>query len=462
MEEERAVFLLHELLEIEQLKDLQEFVFRLSWQGKTYQEIAQELDYDDDYIRDIGFRLWRDLSQKLAIKVTKKNIHSILTDYATNNLEAKKKKTQKTFIIDDQRFKDWGEAIDTNTFYGRSTELELVSKWIVEDGCRLVGIFGIGGVGKTAFSVELARSIEGKFDYLIWRSLRNAPTFENILIDIIEFLSHRQHSELNLSQDIDSELRRLLVYLREKKCLIILDNVESILKSCAYTYDCREGYYQDAYCGYGQLLRLVSDTNHQSCLLITSREIPIGCWNRSGHNSATRYLRLTGLDLTNAKKVLQNQGNLQGGNSDRDKLINYYAGNPLNLKIVSASIRELFNSNLTEFWQTDIELFGDINDVLAQQCDRLSNLEKYIIYWLALSRKSLTISELQEKILDHVSANQLLTGIQSLRQRSLIEKTQLGFTLQPVLMDFFSQRFIKKNAEEITPQEPNLLDKIIK
>ena len=97
-----------------------------------------------------------------------------------------------------------------------------------------------------------------------------------------------------------------------------------------------------------------------------------------------------------------------------------------------------------------------MNDVLEQQRNRLSNLEKDIMYWLALSRKSMAISELQEKILDNVSGNQLLTEIQSLKQRSLIEKTQLGFTLQPVVMDFFIQKFIDKNVEKITPQQPDL------
>ena len=68
----------------------------------------------------------------------------------------------------------------------------------MEDGCRLVGIFGIGGVGKTAFAAKLVREIAQEFDYLIWRSLRNAPNIESMLIDIIGFLSHQQETKLNL------------------------------------------------------------------------------------------------------------------------------------------------------------------------------------------------------------------------------------------------------------------------
>ncbi len=458
MNEERAISLLHRLLESEKLNDVQELVFRLSWQGKTYQQIAEESDYDNDYIRDIGFHLWRSLSQKLGIKVTKKNIHSVLTDYVIHHFEAREKSLQEQFMVSRQQFRDWGEAVDTRIFYGRGAELESVAKSIVEDGCRLVGIFGIGGVGKTSFAAKLVREIAGDFDCLIWRSMRNAPNIESMLIDIIGFLSHQQKTKLNLPEDIDEKLRKLLASLQNNKCLIILDNLESILQSCAGTYDSREGSYRDGYGGYGQLLKIVADTNHQSCLLVTGREIPISFWNRSGDNSATRYLQLRGLDLTDAKKVLQDRGSLQGSDRERDKLINYYGGVPLALKIVSASICELFNGNLTEFWQTDIGLLGDINDLLQQQCDRLSNLEKDIMYWLALSRESIQISELQAKIFGNISSNQLLTEIQSLKQRSLIEKTQKGFTLQPVIMEFFTQRFIDKIDREITNKQPKLLN----
>ncbi len=458
MNEELAISWLHQLLEIEKLNDVQELVFRLSWQGKTYQQIAEHSDYDPDYIRDIGFRLWRNLSQKLGIKVTKKNIHSVLTNYAIYHLEVTKKSLQEQVVVARQQFRDWGEAVDTRIFYGRGAELELVAKWIVEDGCRLVGIFGIGGVGKTAFAAKLVEEIAQEFDYLIWRSVRNAPNIENTLVDLIGFLSHQQETELNLPEDIDGKLRKLSTYLQNNKCLIILDNLESILQSCAGTYDSREGSYRDGYGGYGQLLKIVADTNHQSCLLVTGREIPISFWNRSGDNSATRYLQLRGLDLTDAKKVLQDRGSLQGSDRERDKLINYYGGVPLALKIVSASICELFNGNLTEFWQTDIGLLGDINDLLQQQCDRLSNLEKDIMYWLALSRESITIPELQEKILSNVSSHQLFTEIQSLKQRTLVEKNQQGFILQPVIMDFFTQRFIDKIEKEITTKQPKLLN----
>ncbi|BAU64279.1 hypothetical protein STA3757_16500 [Stanieria sp. NIES-3757] len=78
---EEALKILQSSFEPKGLNDLQEMVFLYAWQGKTYEEIAVILDYDTDYIRQIGSLLWRSLSQALKEKVTKKNLHSVLKRY---------------------------------------------------------------------------------------------------------------------------------------------------------------------------------------------------------------------------------------------------------------------------------------------------------------------------------------------------------------------------------------------
>lgn len=78
---EEALAILDKLFLNKPLTDLQEMVFRQSWQGKTYAEIAESQGYDDDYIRDVGFRLWHTLSEALGEKVTKSNFQSVLRRY---------------------------------------------------------------------------------------------------------------------------------------------------------------------------------------------------------------------------------------------------------------------------------------------------------------------------------------------------------------------------------------------
>ena len=58
--------------------------------------------------------------------------------------------------------------------------------------------------------------------------------------------------------------------LKQHRCLLVLDNAESILKLGAHC-----GLYRPGYEDYGVLLKQVGEQSHQSCLLLTSREKPL-------------------------------------------------------------------------------------------------------------------------------------------------------------------------------------------
>ncbi|HAJ58981.1 MAG TPA: hypothetical protein DCP31_06730, partial [Cyanobacteria bacterium UBA8543] len=106
---------------------------------------------------------------------------------------------------------------------------------------------GKGGIGKTDLSLKLARSLDRNFDYVIWRSLLNAPPVTEILADLIQFLS--QQLSTYLPDRIDKQILLLLQYLKQHRCLLILDNVETILEAGNSAGKCKPGYED-----YGQLL----------------------------------------------------------------------------------------------------------------------------------------------------------------------------------------------------------------
>ncbi|MEO0768061.1 MAG: NB-ARC domain-containing protein [Cyanobacteria bacterium J06649_4] len=118
---------------------------------------------------------------------------------------------------------DWGEAVDVSIFHGRTEELTVLEQWAVQDCCRLIGVLGMGGIGKTALSVKLAERIQSQFEFVIWRSLRNAPSLKELLEDIVPFLSRQQ--------DTQATPKRLLHWLRTHRCLLIFDNLETLLHS---------------------------------------------------------------------------------------------------------------------------------------------------------------------------------------------------------------------------------------
>ncbi|RCJ19932.1 hypothetical protein A6S26_04160 [Nostoc sp. ATCC 43529] len=353
---------------------------------------------------------------------------------------------------------DWGEAIFTSVFYGRTEELSTLEQWILDEDCRLVTVLGIGGIGKTSLSVKFAQQIQENFEYVIWRSLREAPPVKIILGHLIQFLSDEQETEANLPESFSERVSRLLDYLQNNRCLLILDNAESILRSGS-----RAGVYREAYEEYGELLRRVGEATHQSCLLLTSREKPKEIALLEGETLPVRSLPLSGLKVVEGQEILKLKG-LSAKEDELQIMIERYAGNPLALKIVATTIQDIFDGNVNEFLQQDTAVFGDIRDVLEQQFERLSDLEKDIIYWLAINCEPITLKELREDIVSPVPQAKLLEAIESLGRRSLIEKAtptfikKIGslFTLQPVVMEYVTTSLIEKVSQEIVTHNLDL------
>ena len=85
MDVDEALTILDIFLE-QGLNNVQELVFRKAWEGKTYPEIAESSDYDANYIKDVGSKLWKLLSQAFEEEVTKSNFRSVIRRRAESSL----------------------------------------------------------------------------------------------------------------------------------------------------------------------------------------------------------------------------------------------------------------------------------------------------------------------------------------------------------------------------------------
>lgn len=359
---------------------------------------------------------------------------------------------------DDQRQEDiivpkrqyWGEAIDVSDFYGRVKELDTLNQWLLEHRCRLVALVGTGGIGKTSIAAKLAKQIYKQFEYVYWQSLLDAPSIEATLIKLIQFLSDEQ--ETDLPESLGERVSLLIEYLRSKRCLLILDNVESIMRGGS-----RAGQYLDGYEGYDRLLRAVGEAPHQSCLLLTSREKPREIASQEGEESLVRSLKVSGLKDMEGQQVLKQKG-LSGSKSEFKRLVERYVGNALALKLVATHIQEVFDGEIECFLEHGTTFFGDIQELLEQQFERLTSFEKQVMFWLAINREPVSFPELLEDIVPQPRLRQKLQeSLNSLVRRSLLEKRSAElFTLQPVVIEFVTEQLIKQVCEEIISQNVNL------
>lgn len=359
---------------------------------------------------------------------------------------------------------DWGDAPDVSVFFGRAKELETLEQWIVRDRCRLVAILGMGGIGKTNLSIKLgkggigktdlsiklAQGIQQNFEYVIWRSLLNAPPVLDILTDLIKFFSNQE--DIDVPNTVNGRISQILDYLKHHCCLLILDNVEGVLQGGE-----RPGQYREGYEGYGELLRQIGDRSHQSCLLLTSREKPQEI-TRLEDTRPVRCLELGGLNELAAQKIFEEIDSFSALDDEWKDLIEFYNGNPLALELAAKHIKDLFSGDISEFLKKGKPVFGDLRDLLDWHFERFSEFEKEIMYWLAISRESVSIPELEEDVLSKESKDRIEDTLKFLIRRISLKRTTAGFTLQPVVIEYMTDRLVKQACREIRSIEINIIN----
>lgn len=338
---------------------------------------------------------------------------------------------------------DWGEAPEIYALLGRETEIQDLKNCIAGDRCREICLWGMGGIGKTALAVKLAEQIQGDFDYLIWRSLKYIPPISQLLADLCRFLPSA--TPLDSLDSIKDELSQFIEVLKQHRCLVIIDDFENTLQDGELV-----GSYRQGYEGYGNFLERIGKERHQSCVIVISREQPKQISVLQGDTLPVRSYKLRGLKKQGAIALLKTRG-FTGSEGGMEQLIQQYRGNPSALKIIATTINELFNRNVTEFLKQTALVLGDVlQALLYEQFERLSNLEKDVIYWLALKRRPTSLAELR---VDMNAGSEVLGALESLRWRSLIEKIseeeEVLFLLEPVLTKYVNKKFVEQFTQEL-------------
>src|SRR5437667_157036 len=101
---------------------------------------------------------------------------------------------------------------------------------------------------------------------------------------------------------LEQRITQLLARLQARRCLLVLDNLETLLQSGD-----RAGNYLAGYEGYGRLIGRLAESAYQSCVLLTSREKPRELEPLEGVRSPVRSLRLAGVDEQAARELLSDK-----------------------------------------------------------------------------------------------------------------------------------------------------------
>ena len=306
---------------------------------------------------------------------------------------------------------------------------------------RLIGLWGLSGIGKSLLCKTAAARIAIPDHSVILRSFRQGLSLDDFCASIL--------NSLNMTASRQRASSDLLALMDSRQILFIFEGIETLFQPGTLA-----GEYLLATRDYRDFFQAALAIN-SSVIIITGAEGPATWISQSGHNPALRSIFLNGISEAAAVELLKDEALLMPEYWTR--LIARYQGHPLALKSAARVIRDMFNGRVDSFLEQTSAPLNDIVQLLAPSFSRLSASENSLLDWLASQSRPLSLTELQQTVELSKERTALVSILESLKQRALItvyaDPMSPTFSLPALVESYVVQKLLSQFvAEEISPQ----------
>lgn len=423
------------------LSDLQRDIFRGSWEGQGYSEIAITCCKDDQHIRDVGYELWRLLSDVFGEKITKKNFRGILKQkwrsqqsesishphtVIANNIQqivldpnnvvresAIANSSASSSVPEEQNYNNtqqrgvWIPNIRCRRVWGRDNLIEQILNCLNNpQELFILSLSGGAGYGKTEAASQIAQAALNRnlFTDVLWVTARQTELVDGCISqeDRGEALNWNKFLH-EIAHQLSCPLERVQQSLREEKLLVVLDNAE--------TADV-EGILS-------QLIRILNPSR----ALLTSR--------LKTKPPYVRLMEIQGLEEKYSHQLLRDEAEcnnipvlLQASNEQLHRIHQLSCGAPLALHFV---VGRVLHDNALEPVLSELEEASGQVEAFYQFCletawQRITNTSKEVLHYVGAVDAGVTKAELSGAW--RLLVSELNAALAELRRWYLLEDKQ--------------------------------------
>jgi tetratricopeptide (TPR) repeat protein/DNA-binding CsgD family transcriptional regulator len=226
-------------------------------------------------------RLIEDLTAQAHASVTHKNAPLVLQHY---------RKGAEIAVSPDKEVKAVSKPVISNqtlpaipVWHGREDLLKTLQEALQEPMLRVLVLMGQGGIGKTSLAVKLLEAIQGDYEQTYFLKVQEGSSFDDLATLVLGDL------RVNCKTD-DESICAIANLFSKQRCLLVLDELEKILKA---------GERSAVAEGWGKLLNTFANNQHNSHIILTSRELPADLADQRGGEIDPMLVRVVTVEGVN-------------------------------------------------------------------------------------------------------------------------------------------------------------------